>query len=169
MHFEDRSRHLLSYALGALSLLLWAPAAQAQSQPTTVQLISDACPVVHGGDKIAFNWNPTFDPEWPVTGLTGVTLQFGRQEENSVNLVQRFRLTLGGRISSDRTTATATTNGYYHLEIKVPSVRSVQPGVYHLVNANMNARVEEGYNGPAPQMTRSPVESRLCFTLRSAR
>ncbi len=157
-----------------LLLLLALPAAPAQTlggrpaaQPEVVPLESDACPVVYGGDKIAFDWNPVFDPEWAVTGVNLARLQFARLDEDGVHLqAARSLYTLGGR--SSRAIVTALANGFYHVELTVKSGRATKPGVYRLVRAGMNARVEQDYNGPAPQMTRSPVESRFCITLQRA-
>jgi hypothetical protein len=157
-----------------LFLLLALPAVPAQArgdkptaQPEVVPLQSDACPVVYGGDKIAFDWNPVFDPEWAVTGIDFARLQFARLDEDGVQLQAARRLyTLGGRTS--QAIVTTLPNGFYHVELTVQSGRATKPGVYRLVRARMNARVEEDYNGPAPQMTRSPVESRFCITLERA-
>jgi hypothetical protein len=166
MYFRYRSWILLGGALGVLSLLFWAQAAYAQNPPATVQLVSDTCPVVHAGDKIAFDWNPVFDPEWPVIDVSSASLHFARQEENGASLLMRSMYILGGRTSPVNVTVIA--NGYYHLEFTVKIDRGTQFGVYQLVQATMNARVEKGYDGPAPQMTRSPVENRFCFTLQKA-
>ncbi len=157
-----------------LLVLLALPAVTAQTlgdkpaiQPNVVPLQSDTCPVVYGGDKIAFDWNPVFDPEWAVTGINWARLQFARLDEDGVHLQAARRLyTLGGR--SSRATVTALANGFYHIELTVHSGRATKPGVYRLVKARMNAGVEGDYNGPAPQMTRSPVESRFCITLQRA-
>lgn len=176
MQFEYRSSHRYHKALGVLSVLLLTqataqtPAAGNQTAPkvqgATVQLVSDVCPVVHAGDRIAFDWNPVFDPEGPVLGVGKVNLQFGRQEENGVNLLPRAVYSLGARKTP--TSATATANGFYHVEITVPGERILPPGIYHLVDARVNAQVEPDYQGPAPQMTQSPVDSRYCFTMSSA-
>ena len=156
-----------------LLLLLALPAVPAQTpgdkpatQPKVVPLQSDTCPVVYGGDKIAFDWNPVFDPEWAVTGINLARLQFARMDEDGVHQTARSLYTLGGR--SSRAIVTTLGNGFYHVELTVQSGRAIKPGVYRLVKASMNARVEEDYNGPAPQMTRSPVESRFCITLQRA-
>jgi hypothetical protein len=157
-----------------LLLLLVLPAVPGQTRgdepathPKVVPLQSDTCPVVYGGDKIAFDWNPVFDPEWAVTGINLARLQFARLEEDGVHLqAARSLYTLGGR--SSQTTVTALANGFYHVELTVHSGRATRAGVYRLVKASMNARVEEDYNGPAPQMTRSPVENRFCITLQRA-
>jgi hypothetical protein len=159
---------------GLLLLLLALPAVPAQTrgeqpatQPRVVPLQSDTCPVVYGGDKIAFDWNPVFDPEWAVTGINLARLQFARLGEDGVHLqAARSLYTLGGRTS--RAIVTPLGNGFYHVELTVQSARATKPGVYRLVKARMNARVEEDYNGPAPEMMRSPVESRFCITLQRA-
>jgi hypothetical protein len=156
-----------------LLLLLSLPAVPAQTpgdkpatQPKVVALESDNCPVVYGGDKITFDWNPVFDPEWAVTGINMARLQFARLDDDGVHLqAARSLYTLGGR--SSRAMVTALANGFYHVELTVRSGRATKPGVYRLVKARMNPRVEEDYNGPVPQMTRSPVESRFCITLRA--
>jgi hypothetical protein len=157
-----------------LLLLLALPTVPAQTpgdkpatQPKIVPLQSDTCPVVYGGDKIAFDWNPVFDSEWAVTGINLARLQFARQGEDGVHLQPtRGLYTLGGRASPAIVTALA--NGFYHVELNVESGRATKPGVYRLVWARMNARVEENYNGPTLRMTRSPVESRFCITLERA-
>jgi hypothetical protein len=171
--FRDFSLPRAGYrrAPAALLLLLLAlPAVRAQTpgnkpatEPKVVPLESDTCPVVYGGDKIAFDWNPVFDPEWAVTGINLARLQFARMDEDGVHQTARSLYTLGGR--SSRGIVTALANGFYHVELAVQPSRATKPGVYRLVKASMNAQVGEGYNGPAPQMTRSPVESRFCITL----
>ena len=171
--FRVMPRAGIRRAPAALLLLLLAlSAVPAQSlgdrpatQPEVVPLQSDTCPVVHGGDKITFDWNPAFDPEWAVTGINLAKLQFARLDEDGVQLqAERGLYTLGGR--SSRAIVTALGNGFYHVELTIQSSRATKPGVYRLVKARMNARVEEDYTGPTPQMTHSPVESRFCITLR---
>jgi hypothetical protein len=173
--FPVRLRAGIRRAPAVLLLFLLAlPVAPAQTrgdkpatQPEVVPLQSDTCPVVYGGDKISFDWNPDFDPEWAVTGINLAKLQFARLDEDGVRLqATRSSYTLGGRTSPAIVTALA--NGFYHVELTVQSGRATKPGVYRLVKARMNARVEEDYNGPKPQMTRSPVESRFCITLQRA-
>ncbi len=169
MHIEHQYLKTASRALGALSLLLPMPAlpspAQAPHQSAAVPLVTDACPVVHPGDRIVFEWNPVFDPDWPVTGLGSVVLQFGRMDEDGVNLVPRYTLKLGGRVPA--VSIAAMPNGFYRVEVAVQTDRTTQPGVYRLVGASMNARTDSDYSGAAPQMMRSPVEQRFCITLRS--
>jgi len=173
--FRVRPRGGFRRVPAALLLLLLAlPAIPAQTrkdkpatQPKVVPLQSDTCPVVHGGDKIAFDWNPVFDLERAVTGIDFARLQFARLDEDGVHLQEtRSLYTLGGRISPAIVTALA--NGFYRFELTVQSGRITTPVVYRLVDARMHARVEEDYNGPAPKMTRSPVESRFCITLQPA-
>jgi len=167
MHIEHRSLFPLCLALSWLIAgQACAQSPQAQSKTAIVQLVSDTCPVVHTGDQVAFDWNPVFDPEWPVTGIGSVSLQFARQEEDGVNLRMRPLYTLGGRIS--QSSSTAIGNGFYRIAIVVPLSREMTPGVYRLVGVQMNARVQDDYSGPASQMTLSPVESRYCITLRGA-
>ena len=173
--FRVRPRAGFRRAPAALLLLLLALTAvpaqtrgdKPETQPKVVPLQSDTCPVVYGGDKIAFDWNPVFDPEWGVTGINLARLQFARLDEDGVHLqATRSLYTLGGRASPAIVTALA--NGFYHVELNVESGRATKPGVYRLVRARMNARVEENYNGPTLRMTRSPVESRFCITLERA-
>ena len=49
---------------------------QTQSEATAVSLVPDKCPNVSPGQSISFDWNPLFDPAFPVTGLRDVGLTF---------------------------------------------------------------------------------------------
>lgn len=154
------------HSLSALAILLMLQTAtQAQSPSKTVPLASDSCPVVHNGDRLAFEWNPAFDPEYPVTGVAAVNLQFARLLSDGVNAQRRPSLELHSK--NTHTSITAIGNGFYRFEVTVRSDRRTQMGVYRLASAKISAQAEEDYRGPKPQMTQSPVESRYCITLQS--
>jgi hypothetical protein len=154
---------------GALLLLalsyLCAPA-QRPRRLSAVPLTANACPVVHSGEEIEFEWNPLFDPEWPVKGVGGVNLFFGREEEFSGSYVEKPEYQLGGPNQTVR--ITATVNGNYRIAFPVTVQRSFPAGVYHLLHARFVAQIEDDYHGPAPKMMHSPVDEHYCFTLKPA-
>jgi hypothetical protein len=129
-----------------------------------VPLVSDACPTVQTGDAVSLDWNPAFDPIWPVTGLRSFELRFAAVLENGVTVGSRPTALLGGR--GVTVNISSIGNGFFHIEI--PVSRGVQPGVYHLVEARAIAQLPPDYNGPNPTMTVSPVRERYCITVVSA-
>jgi hypothetical protein len=168
MKSRYRVLHLSQLAAGALILLAICGASAQEPKKAgsaLVALVSDACPVVHAGDKVALDWNPAFDPEWPVEGIQSTRLILGRQEENGVNPLPRVRFTLGGRELPFA--ATPIANGFFHFEYTVPHPRRLPPGVYRVVDARVTARVNENYKGAAPRAQESPASGRFCFTVQS--
>lgn len=157
------STHAMSF-LGGLSLLA-VVCAQAQApqsaQSRTVPLVSDTCPNVRIGDRVSLDWNPLFDPEWPATGLHAFVLRFARMTEDGVDLKQE-QLRLGAQ--QTQTSISPLGNGYFHVEFTV-YMKPVRPGTYRLVRADAVAEVDSDYAEQAPQMTRSPVDERYCFTV----
>ncbi len=150
--------------LGGFGLLVLACAsAQAPqaSQPRTVPLVSDTCPSVRVGDSISLDWNPDFDPIWPVTGLRDFYLTFAGVADDGVHLARR-ELDLDMRHAPTRISALG--NGFFHIEFTVDG-RSISPGIYRLVRANANAEVVQDYAGGPPRMTLSPVDGRYCITV----
>jgi hypothetical protein len=141
-------------------------AAQSTSQaaPKAVALVSDACPAVQRGGRIALDWNPNFDPEGAVSGLRHFELIFRPLDQDGVSSSEPgrsfFATTKGtpGAIS-------ALGNGFYHIELTVPLKASF--GVFRLVGAGAGAQLYPEYKDllPLPLMTDSPVRTRLCVTV----
>lgn len=162
-HGRRKSTHAITL-LGTLSLLAVVCASSQTPQPTqsrTVPLVSDTCPSVHIGDRVSLDWNPLFDPIWPVTGLRGFGLTFTGLAEDGVSL-KRPDLLLGMRHTA--TSVTPLGNGFFHLEFTV-NKRSIPLGIYRLVGANAIAEVVPDYAEQPPQMTNSPVVGRYCITV----
>lgn len=154
----------------AFSLLL--PAVQAQApeekpapQPKVTALQSDVCPEVHVGELVSFEFNPVFDPIWPVTGLRTLSLEFARVGEDGVS-VGRPSAFAGSRYTVARISSMG--NGFFHVEAMIGKAA---PGVYHLVNVHASAVLLPAYkdSGPEPEMTVSPVSERYCITVLGAR
>lgn len=150
--------------LGLLALACASAQVPLTAQPRTVPLVSDTCPSVRLGDSISLDWNPAFDPIWPVTGLRDFSLAFASVADDGVHLTRR-ELDLDMRHAPTR--ISALWNGFFHIEFTV-SGRSISPGVYRLVRANANAQVEPDYTGPPPVMWVSPVSARYCITVVNA-
>jgi hypothetical protein len=159
--------------LGGLALLAVASVC-AQAPKTagfrTIPLVTDSCPVVQIGDRVSLDWNPNFDPIWPVTGLSGFGLTFAAVADDGVNLKQLSRQT--GLILESRYTPSEITplgNGFFHVEITVSprstTTRVIRPGTYRLVRAGAIAALDPSYTGGPPQMMNSPVEERYCITV----
>jgi len=162
-HGRTNSTHAKTL-LGALSLLAVACAFSQTPQPAqskTVRLVSDTCPSVHAGDRISLDWNPVFDPNWPVTGLRGFSFTFAGVAEDGVSL-KRPGVFLGSRHTSVNISPLG--NGYFHIEATV-NAKSLQPGMYRLVSAYAFAEVVPEYAEQPPQMTNSPVGERYCITI----
>lgn len=149
---------------GLLALACASAQAPQAAQFRTVPLVSDTCPSVRLGDSISLDWNPDFDPIWPVTGLRDFTLAFAAVTDDGVSLT-RQELYLDMRHAPTRIYALG--NGFFHIEFTV-SGRSISPGVYRLVRANATAEVQSDYTGPNPTMMVSPVRERYCITVVSA-
>ena len=169
---RNRERSL-TCVLGVLALACAAAAQDTQAASpavprphATVALVSDACPAVHSGDSIAFEWQPGFDPEWPVTALSMVSLKFARASDDGITVYPRQSYEFGRRHS--HVAVTPLPNGFYHVEVTVPSER-LPLGVYRLVDASTGVTLDPSYRGPHPQMITSPVESRYCITVVSMR
>lgn len=160
-------RKVMAVVLGLLTLAsIHAQAPQTDTQPKTssrpVPLVSDSCPQVREGDRITLDWNPGFDHAGIVTGLKSFSLVMAGVNENGAIGRQRIVLAAGGRGHSPF--ASSLGNGYYHIEIPVPS--DLPEGVYRLVDADTDAEAMAGYeNEPRPQMTVSPVRERFCITV----
>jgi hypothetical protein len=113
------------------------------------------------GDSVSLDWNPLFDPIWPVTGLRGFSLKFVPVADDGVSL-KKGELIL--RPGDTPTTISPLGNGYFHLEFTV-KMKAIHPGTYRLVRADATADVNPDYAGQPPQMTNSPVGERYCITV----
>jgi hypothetical protein len=148
-----------------LSLLgfVCAPAQALQDAAPPLQpvpLVSGACPSVLQGGFISLDWNPGFDPSYPVIGLKFTRLLFQHLQEDSVHLNPASRLVLD---TDSRGAITDIGNGYFHIQVRVP--RSSRPGTYHLVGAVSSPQLLPDYQGEAPKMTVSPVSQSYCITV----
>jgi hypothetical protein len=156
--------------IGGLSLLasVCAPAQAPQDSAASpvapvaqsVPLVSGACPSVPQGGVISLDWNPGFDPSYPVTGLKFTRLVFQHLREDGVTLNPPSRLVLE---TSHRGTITDIGNGYFHIESHLPTM--TRPGTYHLVGAAGSPALLPDYQGEAPKMTVSPVRESYCITI----
>ena len=149
--------------LAATSVCAQAPKS---TESRTIPLASDSCPAVQIGDKISLDWNPNFDPSWPVIDLKGFGLSFAAVADDGVNLRQT------SLILDSRSTASdifPLGNGFFHIAISVrprsTTTRVIRPGTYRLVKARAIASLDPSYTGGPPQMTNSPVEARYCITV----
>jgi hypothetical protein len=150
--------------LGGLSLLAVVSAfsqTQTPAQSRVVPLVSNACPSVRIGDSVSLDWNPLFDPIWPVTGLRGFGLRFAPVAADGSTL-KKGELLL--RPGESATRISPLENGYFHLEFTV-NLKTSRPGTYRLVGANAAAEVVPDYAEQPPRMTNSPVDQRYCFTV----
>jgi len=130
----------------------------------TVPLVSDACPVVRPGDKLALDWNPGFEHPGMVDSLLAFSLRFGLVSENGVT-VQRFPgIVVEGHGSGGFVSPLG--NGYFHIELRVPP--GSPPGQYKLIDAVSNAKTFPDYQGPGLPMNNSPVRERYCITIVAA-
>jgi hypothetical protein len=165
---SGRSSHPRT-VLGSLALLVVSSVyAQAPKPPEfrTVPLVTDSCPSVRIGDRVSLDWNPNFEPIWPVTGLSGFGLTFAAVADDGVHLKQT------GLILDSRYTPSEISplgNGFFHIEITMRprsmTTRNIRPGTYRLVKARAIAALDPSYTGGSPQMTSSPVEERYCITV----
>jgi hypothetical protein len=156
--------------IGCLSLLAFvcAPAQASQDSAASlaaplvqsVPLVSGACPAVRRGGVISLDWNPGFDPSYPVTGLKFTRLVFHQLREDGASINPSSRLVLE---SDSRGLITAIGNGYFHIEARLPLM--VHPGTYHLVGAVGSPQLLSDYQGEAPKMTVSPVRESFCITV----
>lgn len=161
------SRAVRNIALfSALSLFM--PVVRAQTleakpapPPKVTALTSDACPEVHVGEMVSFDFNPVFDPVWPVTGLRMVNLNFARVAEDGVSL-EHPSVFAGTRHTVTRVSSIG--NGFFHVEAMIGRAA---PGQYRLVDVHAFAALLEEYrgSGPEPEMTISPVSQRYCITV----
>lgn len=131
-----------------------------QVQNKMVPLVSDTCPNVYAGDRISVDWNPNFDPIWPVTGLRALGLTFAPVTGDGGTLV-RNHLDLGGRRTLQRISPLG--NGFFHVEITVGGAH-IPMGTYRLLESRAIPELDPDFKGPLPEMTRSPVDERYCFT-----
>jgi hypothetical protein len=152
--------------IGGLSLLAFVGAAAqgpqeaAGSRVQPVALVSGACPAVQQGGVLSLEWNPGFDPSWGVTWMKAFRLVFQGLREDGVTPIPASRLVVD---SFPRGRMTATGNGYFQVEARLPPRTHL--GVYRLVGANSSAAVVENYTGEAPRATVSPVGEAYCITV----
>ena len=164
------ARAAVGFTLLAVSAYAQTPQASGKdllraSDSHTVQLASDACPVVRPGDMVSLDWNPDFEYSGMVTGLANVGLRFGRVGGNAVTVQQVRALILRELASGQHFTPVG--NGYFHIELSVP--QRVSPGEYHLIGASSYALTLPEYRGSALTMNNSPLSARYCFTVVPAR
>jgi len=161
-HGQTIPAHARVLLAGAALLCMAGASCQAQSQATTVPLVSDTCPNVSLGQSISLDWNPVFDPSWPVTSLRDVGLTFSPVEEDGVSVRRRTELRLGARRTAR--TISPLGNGFFHVAVRLSGSR-ISPGTYRLVDVRAIPEVDSDFKGPLPEMTRSPVEARYCITV----
>ena len=123
------------------------------------ELQSDRCPAVHSGEAVSFEFNPGFDPIWPVTGLRTVNLVFARLAEDGVTL-EHPSIAAGSRFTTARISSIG--NGFFLVEAVIGRAA---PGIYDLVDVHVLASLLPEYQGPEPEMTVSPVSERYCITV----
>jgi hypothetical protein len=156
--------------IGGLSLLAFVCASAQAPQDSAaspaapplqpVPLVYGACPAVRQGGFISLDWNPGFDPSYPVTGLKFTRLVFHQVREDGVSLNPSFRFVLD---SGPRGKITAIGNGYFDIEARLPP--SMHIGTYHLVAAHGSPELLPDYQGEAPKMTVSPVRESFCVAV----
>ena len=153
-------------AIALLGAAAWALAQQPSgvAVPRAVALVTDACPAVRPGGRIAVDWNPIFDPAGEASGLRSFKMIFRKLDDYGVNVMERGP-TFMANTARTRGAITPLGNGFYHIELTVP--RSARAGVFRLVLARATAEVYPEYKNspPWPQMTDSPVRTRLCVTV----
>ena len=155
--------------LGGLALLAAASVCAQAPKPDgfrAIPLVADSCPNVQIGDRVSLDWNPNFDPIWPVTDLRGFRLTFAAVADDGVNLKQTY-LILDSRSTPSEISPLG--NGFFHIEITVSprstTTKVIRPGNYRLVRAGAIATLDPNYAGELPQMTNSPVGERYCITV----
>jgi hypothetical protein len=134
----------------------------AQMRATTISLVSDTCPNVIAGQSISLDWNPLFDPVWPVTGLRDFGLTFSAVAEDGVGVRRGGELHLGARHTAMNISPLG--NGFFHIELRLSASR-IPPGTYRLTDAHAIPDLDPDFKGSLPAMTRSPVEERYCITV----
>jgi len=127
-------------------------------------MVSGQCPAVHAGDWISLDWNPAFDSTAAVTGVKNVALTFVGTLEDGVTVNPRHTLFLPR--SADHKISPLG-NGYVHIESPLPV--TLDPGVYHLVEAYANPELRPDYKGETPKPTVSPAREHLCITVLARR
>lgn len=159
----------LGTCLAAVALLTtpaWAQAQQPSGPAVTkaVALVSDACPAVQPGGRLALDWNPNFDPAGEVSGLHSFELIFRKLDEYGVNVLEQGPM-FAASTAHTRGAIAPLGNGFYHIELTIP--RRVHAGAFRLVAARATADVYPEYKNspPWPLMTDSPVHTRLCVTV----
>ncbi len=166
------SKHWRTILSGLALLAVTSVCAQAPKPASyrTIPLVSDSCTSVRIGDRVSLDWNPNFDPIWPVTGLSGFGLTFAAVADDGVNLKQLSRQT--SLILESRYTPSEITplgNGFFHIEItvspRIMTTNMIRPGTYRLVRARAIAALDPSYTGGLPRMMNSPVEERYCITV----
>jgi hypothetical protein len=132
-----------------------APAVTASVR--TVALAPDTCPVVHLGDTVMLDWNPGYDPAWPVSSVDGFILKMKRQPYVTHGYLD-MPLVLWTPLPLHPFPALA--NGFFHIEMKVRERRA--SGEYYIVSAEDRPHLSSDYSGPRPRMTHSPADARFC-------
>lgn len=155
-------RPLIMVAL--LAAPAWALAQRPSASVAPVALVSDTCPAVQQGGRIALDWNPIFDPAGAASGLRSFEMFFEKLDEYGVNVVDpgpRFV----ARTPRVPGAVTDLVNGFYHIELTIPG--NAHAGSFRLVAARARAVVYPEYKDllPRPSMTNSPVPMRLCVTV----
>jgi hypothetical protein len=153
-------------AVALLAAPIWAQVQQppGAAVPQVVALVSDACPTVQLGGRIALDWNPNFDPPGEVSGLRSFEMVFKRLDDYGVNVMDQGPMLIARTVRT-RGAITPLGNGFYHIEMTIP--RNAHAGAFRLVVAHARAEVFPEYKDslPWPFMTNSPVQTRLCVTV----
>ena len=137
------------------------PAPAMRPLPRAVSLVSNSCPEIHNGDRIALDWNPGFDHLGPVTGLKTFSVTLAPLMENGVIGRSRITFSAGGK---GHPVGAPLGNGYYHIEI--PMSTMIAEGAYRVIDADAVAEVMPQYErDPPPQMTVSPAQERFCINV----
>jgi hypothetical protein len=156
---------------GGLTLLAFACASAQAPQAgvpskgihNKVPLVANTCPEVRVGDVIALDWNPSFAPAGPVTGLRSVRLTFGRVTSDGFTTKSRVFFSAGSKAQPVATSTGA--NGSFHVEFSVPQMPE---GTYRAVDAQAIPMVQPAYIGDFPQMAASPADQQFCITVVSS-
>ena len=164
---RSNRRQLGSFACAALVCASLAATAQAPLEvsslaETAVALNTESCPTVSPLSLVSLDWNPGFEHESAVAGINHFGLVFARVAADGVTVISHPNGAYPRYIARS-VSATATANGYYHVEFRFSN--APPPGLYRVVDAGITAELQPEYRGPAPQMTVSPARDRLCVTV----
>jgi hypothetical protein len=135
------------------------------SEETAVTLNIATCSTVSPPGLLSLDWNPGFENEFAVTGIHHFGLVFAPVAADGVTVI-RHPNGAYSRYVARSVSATATANGYYHLEFRFSN--APPPGLYRVVDAGVAPYVQPDYHGPAIQMTVSPARDRLCIAVVSS-